>query len=523
MIYDRVQSTLESLAGTLDVVEGSLKQLSQGAQNANLIAEAATLQNMSVTPKMVAPVLRTNAASVPTQGPIQLLIAWARALLGNLRTNVSAPLVVQLNGLTNLPPSGDLTRCEDLLEGLNQAIADALSELEEAAQFPEGPGYNLSRLRSTADDIASYPVLTSDAGSYGTNGGSRGGGGTGVLSLKRSVDTAVREVLGRLPRYTDARAFTAALNATFDVRQEQGHTVAVWRPRGFTGQTELGGAVSGAQASLYARAQDALSAALPVLAGLTALRTDADIEEMDAARSVVEAEFRAVVDELGTPGGPKAARVDGLFDILLVQQVFGVNNVPVPGGMVGYLADVFGLQKGRVNTIAEEQVFSNFLLLRDYVQTLQASWASFNAQFAQRDLGTLLVLLSNALQVVAESVDEVEAALDSVFVGTAERSVARFDAGKGKRMLVSELLTWISSFAAAEAPELVQQGGRRSMGAIESTASRLNRLLETLLSAMLSDPGLPVGMRHPRVRHPVEELKTYLQQVVELADDVRRV
>jgi hypothetical protein len=30
-------------------------------------------------------------------------------------------------------------------------------------------------------------------------------------------------------------------------------------------------------------------------------------------------------------------------------------------------------------------------------------------------------------------------------------------------------------------------------------------------------------MRHPRVRHPLEELRTYLTQVVQLAADVRTV
>jgi hypothetical protein len=424
-----------------------------------------------------------------------------------------------------VPDSGDLARSRQLLDSLEQLLSDARSTLEETSINPEGQAHNIGRLRTTVEDIASYPVLTSDTGSYGSGGGGygSGNGSRATVGVRRTVDTVVREVLGRLPKYTDARAFTAALGATFEVRQEMGHTVTLWRPRGFTGQTELGGAVSGAQASLYARAQDSLRASLPVLAGLTPLRVDADVQEMDAARSVVEAEFRAVVEELGTPGGPRAPRVDGLFAILLTQTVIGLDNAPVNDGMVGYLAAVFGLDQGQVNTIEEEQVFSNFLLLRDYIATLQLSWNSFNSTFQQRDLGTLLVLLSNALQVVAESVDEVEAALDSVFVGGAERTVARFDTGSGTRMLVSELLSWVSAFAATEAPELVQQGGRRSMGAIESTTVQLIDLIRNLITAISSDPGLPVGMRHPRVRHPLEELTTYLGQVVELAADVRTV
>jgi hypothetical protein len=260
-----------------------------------------------------------------------------------------------------------------------------------------------------------------------------------------------------------------------------------------------------------------------VLHGLTPLRPDADVQEMDAARSVVESEFHAVVAELGTPGGARAARVEGLFDVLLDDTVVGIDNKPVTHGMLGYLASVFGLEQGQVNTIEEEQVFSNFLLLRDHVETIRQSWDRFQQKFAGRDLGTRLVLLSNALQVVAESVDEVSAAMDSVFVGGAERTVARFPTGAGTSMLVSELLTWISSFATQEAPELVQQAGRRGMGPVESTGSQLIELVTRLSTAIASDPGLPAGMRHPRVRHPLEELRTYLAQVVQLAADVRFV
>jgi hypothetical protein len=362
------------------------------------------------------------------------------------------------------------------------------------------------------------------------------------------VDLTVRQVLGRLPKYTDPKAFTAALTATFELRAEQGHTVAVWQPRGFVGQTELGGSVTGLQASLYARATDALAAVTPVLHGLTALRTDADIQEMDAARSVVESQLNALVTELGTPGGARFARVEGIFDVLLRDPVTGQID-PVTGqfggvpavGMLGYLGAVFGLEEDRINTIEEEQVFSNFLLLRDYVTGLEASWVTIRDTLG-RDLGTTLVLLSNALQVVGESVDEVTAALDSVFVGPAERTVTRFPTGQlatagpstpttapfrggvmaqpPPSMLVSDLLSWISDFATQEAPELVQQAGRRGMGPVFSTGSTLSELVSALIVA-IGGTGLPVGMQHPRVEYPLKELRTYLDEVVRLAAIVR--
>lgn len=519
VIYQDVQSRFEALSGSLVLLGQGLDDLSDLALRIGLVNPAADLQTDAADVQLAASAAHSDAVKVPSQRPMSVLSAWARSRFDTVRAVILAQVQSRLDALPGpVRASAEYSRADDLVRGLDRLVDETTSLLEEASIVPDGPGYNLGRLRSTVDDIASYPVLTTEV--------SGGGGGPGPSAragstVAHQVDAAVREVLGRLPKYTDATAFTAALSSTFALQEVGGHTVVTWRPRGFTGQAELGGAVSGAQASLYGRARDALSAALPVLAGLTPLRPDADTEEMDAARAVVESQFRAVVDELGTPGGPRRNRVDGLFEILLNQPVRGIDGTPVAGGMIGYLGNVFGLEAGQVNTIDEEQVFSGFLLLRDYVVQLRSSWTQFDTVFRQRDLGTQLVLLSNSLQVVAESVDEVEAALDSVFVGVAERGVASFAIGGGRSMLVCELLSWVSTFAASEAPELVQQGGRRAMGAVESTANELVALIEHLESAIAARTGLPIGMSHPRVRHPLEELRTYLRQVVQIAADIR--
>jgi hypothetical protein len=526
MIYESLESTFGAVEGLFRSLFRALDQYgtaanaaghtAQGGALVTLGGDANGLANGAVTANQLAqaqPSLPTVIASGRTS--VQFLLDRLVVARGTFDLNANV-----------LGTSGDRSRCEQLFDRLAQVLRQARQDLEEAGTSPEGPAVNLARVRSTVDDIAAYPVLTSESSGAGgtlSGGGGYAGGATTAGNVQRTVDLTIRQVLGRLPKYTDPKAFTAALTATFDLQSVQGHTLAVWRPRGFVGQTELGGSVSGAQASLYARASDALASALPVLHGLVALRPDADVQEMDAARAVVESQFSAVVAELGTPGGPRGDRVDSLFRVLLQDEVVGIDNVPVQDGMLGYLASVFGLDQGQVNTIEEEQVFSNFLLLRDHVQTIQNSWDAFRLDFAGRDLGTRLVLLSNALQVVAEAVDEVSAALDSVFVGTAERTVARFATGPDTSMLVSELLTWISSFAAQEAPELVQQAGRRGMGPVQSTGTQLIGLVARLITAITADPGLPAGMRHPRVRHPLEELRTYLAQVVQLAADVRTV
>lgn len=526
MIYESLQSTFEAVDGLYVQLDDALQESAASALAGGNWAAAATLNGLSFQANAEAAAARSDAAAALGQPGLVAAIGFGLGRVQARQVGRDALELAYRPVAAALGPSGDRSRCERLLARLRELLQQTRQELEEAGTTPQGPAVNLARMRSTVDDLAAYPVLTSDSGGSGgslSGGSGAAGGGTASGTVQRTVDLAIRQVLGRLPKFTDAKAFTAALSSTFELQEDQGHTVAVWRPRGFVGQTELGGAVTGAQASLFARASDALSAALPVLHGLTPLRPDADVQEMDAARAVVQSEFQAVVAELGTPGGARGARVDGLFQVLLNDTVVGVDNVPIAGGMLAYLADVFGLRQGFVNTVEEEQVYSNYLLLRDHVETIRASWTAFQDQFQGRDLGTRLVLLSNALQVVAEAVDEVAAALDSVFVGSAERTVARFSTGPGSAMLVSELLDWISSFATQEAPELVQAAGRRGMGPVQTTGSRLMDLTDRLSTAIVSDPGLPTGMRHPRVRHPLDELRTYLGQVVQLAADVRTV
>ncbi len=526
MIYESLESTFRSVQELSTSLQAALVQYGTAADASGSPAEGGLLLLLAFQADGEATTAGAAAQAAVEQGDLRLAIAFGLGQVAARRATLAGMRADFDSTGPALGTSGDRSRCTQLFDRLEQVLRQARQDLEEAGTSPEGPAVNLARVRSTVDDIAAYPLLTSERGGAGGSlAGGSGGYGTGTAAghVQQTVDLAIRQVLGRLPKYTDPKAFGAALTATFALEQQQGHTVAVWRPRGFVGQTELGGSVSGAQASLYARATDALSAAIPVLHGLTALRPDADTQEMDAARAVVESQFQAVVTELGTPGGPRSERVDGLFRVLLDDDVTGIDNVEVEGGMLGFLASVFGLQQGQVNTIEEEQVFSNFLLLHDYVDSIRTSWNAFRGTFAGRDLGTRLVLLSNALQVVAEAVDEVSAALDSVFVGSAERTVARFTTDTGSSMLVSELLTWISSFATEEAPELVQQAGRRGMGPLQSTGTQLTGLVARLTTAITADPGLPAGMRHPRVRHPLEELRTYLTQVVQLAADVRTV
>jgi hypothetical protein len=397
------------------------------------------------------------------------------------------------------------------LENIDQSVSGIDQSVSGIDQSVSGIGQSVSA-------ITAYPLLTDGAASSGGSGGD--GPTSGQLQLV--VDATVRDVIGRLPRYTDARAFEAALTSSFGIQDNEGIRIVTWRPRSYAGSAGLGASVTGIQASVYARALGAREAVVPLLQGLRPLLPDFDQQEVEAARNVVRAELDALVEELGTDGGPRQARVDQLFDVLFNQTTTGPSG-PVNGGMVGYLGYVYGFadQQGmatssQVNTIEEEQDYSSFVLLEDHLRTVQQSWQSFIGQGAQ-DLGTSLYLLSRVLQVVAESVDEIESALDSVFVGDAERGIIRFDTTSSGEMRVNQLLSWIRSFAATEAPTLIADSGRRGLGPIVDTATRLRALNDDLVSEIANDPELPDGMRHPRVHFPLHELRGYLGQVAVLA------
>src|SRR5205823_6215997 len=111
----------------------------------------------------------------------------------------------------------------------------------------------------------------------------------------------------------------------FSVREVEGHTEWAWTPRSYAVQADMG-AVTGAQASVYARARAALDQSLPLLVGLFALRPDSDQEDMEAIRAIVRSELTELVHELGTVGGPRVQRVDTFFKALLGEQPKEVTN-----------------------------------------------------------------------------------------------------------------------------------------------------------------------------------------------------
>jgi hypothetical protein len=395
-----------------------------------------------------------------------------------------------------------------------------------------------------------FPVLTEEVDLARPARPTLTAGGMGG-SVGQIVEQNLRDVLGWRPRAGDAKGFLAALDQSFTCVETEGHTECHWTPRSYVVEIQADmGAVTGAQASIFARGKATLDEALPLLAGLEPLIPDYDRENVNSIRAIVRSQLTELVDEFGVEGGPRVARVDQLFGFLLVGRAASGRrfarmarsefpDAETVEGNLGDLRDQFGLTRDHINTIDEERNFTNFLILVDYVVALAVSWFNGREYFVRGStevvpyLGTQLVLLSRDLEVVAESVHEVEYAMDSVFLGPAERQTLELDFDTADprfticagtpTMFLSELLAWVERFASQEGPRLVEDGGKQGLDDFQDTVL----LLKCLVAAAQTAPaGVQTNMgdayEKRRVQRALAELGRQLERAASRVDGIVR-
>ena len=402
--------------------------------------------------------------------------------------------------------------------------------------------------RQAVEDLAAFSLLTEEIGyspsplaKPSAGGGAAApaaGGMLGQIAMK-----AVSDVLGWQVK-SDPKGFLGALNASFKLEEIEGHTRAIWTPRTYAIQTDLSGGITGAQASVYERAKDALDRSLPLLEGLYPLFQEAKDEDVAALRATVRSQFTDLINELGLQGGPRIARVTQLFFLLLggtpLPTTPPAPGTPSPvvtdpdliGGSLGNLRLEFGFGKDddQVNTVEDEQDLTNFRIVSDYVTSLAQSWLNnlqfFGLQTKTPFFGTQLVLLSRQLSVIAESVNEVRFNLDSVFIGPAERQTLQINFGppapaSTPPMFLEDLLCWVDTFASEEGPRLIDEGGK--FGVAQSFVP-IGTQLQTLVAGAVNPLGsLPRGYQTKRVQRSLEELRDQLQELVNLARPIQHV
>jgi hypothetical protein len=401
-------------------------------------------------------------------------------------------------------------------------------------------------------ELNDFPFLTEEVDLGGGAGPAQPSAGVGAVG--QTVERALRDVLGWRPRASDPKGFQAALQQAFTSEEVAGHTEYHWNPRGYAVEIQADlGAVTGAQASLYTRAKAAVDQVLPLLDGLEPLRVDFDPENVSAIRAIVRSQLTELVKELGVEGGPRVQRVDQLFSFLLGDTIAAADprarrDPDLVGGSLGILRDRFGLQRFRINNTAEEEGFSRFLIIVDHVVSLAESWDAQREFFVRGStlvepfLGTQLVLLSRDLEVIAESVHEVEFALNSVFLGPSERQTLelRFPPGSASSavvgaggtltggsppMFLSELLSWVERFATEEGRQLIDEGGKQAVVvAFRPTILLLQALVRDarVSPAGAQDPTrMPDAYRRPRVQRALAELESQLGAAAARVEQIR--
>jgi hypothetical protein len=404
-------------------------------------------------------------------------------------------------------------------------------------------------VREAFTDLAAYPVLTEEVGyppaplSTPSGGAPSAPGGSGLGQI---ASRAVADVLGWKVKTDDPKGFVGALTQAFTLTEVEGHIVSKWVPRNYAVQSDLSGGITGAQASLYTRANDALGESLPLLDGLYALDPAAVPEDVDALREVVRDQMTQLVNELGYAGGPRVARVNQYFFLLLGPPLsLSLSSATVPQfdpdkiqGTLGNLRDYYGLAtlpKGKpnplVNTVDDEQNTTNFRVLSDYLTSLAQSWIS-NLQFfvlqsvntvtSTPFLGTQLVLISRQLSVTAELVDDVRFALDSVFIGSSERQTLLIvfpPASNFAPIFLEDLLSWIQRLVSEEAPGVIQSSGKFGVFQIVQVAGQLQLMLAGAINPV-NTSAIPKGYFTPRVQRAMAALADQLAELINLATPV---
>ena len=434
-------------------------------------------------------------------------------------------------------------------------------------------------------DLAAYPILTEEVGYPPSPLATPGGGApsSGSSPIGQIAAKAVADVLGWKLKAGDNKGFLGALTQSFSLTDIEGHVEAKWTPRTYAVQTDLSGGISGAQASIYARAQEAVDQFLPLLDGLYPLDVEADAPDVEALKAIIRTQVNELVGELGLAGGPRVTRVNQIFSLLLDPPFAHVPPaLPLPpgqietepdyvGGQLGALRDLTGLwsvvianpslataKTLLVNTVDQEQDVTNYRIMVDYLTSLRQSWTN-NQQFfglgtTTPFFGTQLVVISRQLSVVSDAIDEVRFTMDSVFITPSERQTLEIDFSKfvplakhpplrpfaipgtgasgaatgslndnainSQAMFAEDLFGWVHSFSADEAPQLIQEGGKFAVGnTVMPTVVTLRNLILGAIKPA-NFSDLPKGYGTPRVQRALRDLASQLDELAFLSSPI---
>jgi len=305
-------------------------------------------------------------------------------------------------------------------------------------------------------------------------------------------------------------------------------------PRRGGARSDLPPFVTGAQASFYVRAKTAVRESLPLLQTLVSLDPQGDKQDIATAKQAIEQELNKLIEELGKAGGPSESVVDHCFTSLLGPEQSATGPTEIESnpervsGTLGLLRDMCSLDSDScVNTIDDENVYTNFRILVDYITSLYWSWTN-NRSFmglkaSSPSLGTQLYFLSLQLSTVSEALQILTSALDTAAIGPAKRRTLMLASATGDApIFLEDLLSRVRTFATVEGPRLLSAGNRYALtSSFLPEAADLVRSLE-MAQSPANKHALPAGYETRSVQFAFDDLHDELNELVHLCVMVGR-
>lgn len=470
---------------------------------------------------------------------------------------------VQASGQPLTPEQLQTLRQPDQLQKFRQAL---INQLLAAPKLPDGDG--------TPQQLAQIAqILSRSAGTEATvydNGSVRSSATGSANLLTQQVERALTQVLGRAPgRGPDG--FISALNSAFPTSRDgkivttpTRSVVSLMSNGTISAPSQTGsGQLSVEQANLYRQASLIAVDALRVLEGLMPFDPVADVDAVEALRSIIRAQINTLVEEFGRLDEPRKERVETYLNTLLSadgtsgylrqlgEQARFVDKT-IPNGSV----EVFPV------TLDDETQIAGYELLKNYATTLRSIWIQYarNTDVEKTVTGRYSERLSRAsimLPVIADSNTSFMAAMDSIgFTESERRSDTALFSNLGEPlsisgtvfpidsneepvnsvtlalpnfanvrvplpdMTVNDFNEWADRFTTIEAPSILSTAGQFGLDFVTDQADTLFWVMIVVLAALKtnSTTGLLLErvLSFERVQQTLSELIFQLDTLADL-------
>ncbi len=372
----------------------------------------------------------------------------------------------------------------------------------------------LAQISETLNRSAATETTTFENGSISTSA-------TGSANLlTRQIERALSQVLGRTPGQ-GTESFVKALNDAFPAAADGSiitipsrSAVSLTSPQNGNGAAMVG-QLSVQQANLYRQGSLIASDALRVLASLEPFDPTADLDAVEALRTLIQSQISSLVEELGRLDQPRLERVNTYFSMLkksldelghrirLTRQIMRGNPSGNPNG-------VFPV------TINDEAQTAAYELLKNYVRTLEVIWQDYAGNLTESEslsgrYSERLSRVNIMLPVIAESNCSFMNAMDAVgFTTNERRSDAALFTSLGSEftlsielpnetynrvrladITVNDFNDWIDRLTNHEAPSLLASSGRFGLDFVTDQADTLFWVIGFVLDFLKPSEGDP--------------------------------